>query len=107
MFLTYEKPGKDHPRFGEVEYLVKDGMQTVCYKTTGGYEPLENTGGTGASTSATSVATRPLYILSFTLNGEAEEMTFDDKALLEKTQALYQTKPFIRDVKVTELNVLA
>lgn len=108
MFLTYEKPGIDHPRYGEVDYLVKDGMQTVCYKTKEGYEPLENVAGAKtASGSVSSVDTRPLYVLSFKMNGEAEEMTFEDKTALMQTQALYQTKPFITDVTVKEFKIMA
>ncbi len=102
MQLTYQKLGHDHPMFGKVEFLVADGMKPICYKTKDGYIPLE-TSSTGAALIAakSEVATKPLYVLSFKVNGEAEEMSFTSKKTLDRTIELYGQKAFITDLKTT------
>jgi len=106
MQLTYQKLGSDHPMFGQVEFLVADGMTPLCYKTKTGYIPLES-----SSTSATAVPaevdSKPLYVLSFKVNDEAEEMTFTSKKTLDKTIELFSEKAFITDLKTTTYNVIA
>ncbi len=108
MQLTYQKLGKDHPMFGKVEFLVADGMKPICYKTKDGYMPLE-TSSPGAAQAATKadVVTKPLYVLSFKVNGETEEMTFTSKKTLDRTIELYGQKAFITDLKTTTYNTVA
>ena len=109
MQLTYQKLGKDHPMYGKVESLVADGNTPICYKTKEGYLPLEE----GAAPVATSVEasaavdTKPLYVLSFKVNGEEEEMSFTSKKKLDKTIALYSDKAFITDLTTTTYNIVA
>lgn len=109
MQLTYQKLGTDHPMYGKVESLVADGTQPICYKTKDGYIPLEEGATPVAVVSAQSngadAQNRPLYVLSFTVSGEAEEMTFTSKKKLDKTMALYQEKDYIADLKVTTHNI--
>jgi len=108
MHLTYQKLGKDHPMFGRVEYLVVDELQPICYKTKNGYLPLENSSPAAASEAAKAdVETRPLYIISFKVNDEAEEMTFTSKKKHGKTLEKLKTKPFVSDIKTTTYQVLA
>lgn len=109
MQLTYQKLGTDHPMYGKVESLVADGNQPICYKTKDGYIPLEE----GAASSVAKVAdesavnAKPFYVLSFKVNGEAEEMTFTSKKKLDKTIALYREKEFITDLTTTTHNIVA
>lgn len=109
MQITYQKLGSDHPMFGKVEYLVADGTQPLCYKTKDGYIPLEEGAAPAASApqAQAEVATRDLYVLSFKVNGEAEEQTFTSKKKLDKTVALYQDKGFISDIETKTYKVLA
>ena len=108
MQLTYQKLGKDHPMFGKVEFLVADGMQPICYKTKEGYMPLETSSpGAAQAVAQLDVATKPLYVLSFKVNGEAEEMTFTSKKTLDRTIELYGQKAFITDLKTTTYNTVA
>lgn len=108
MQLTYQKLGQDHPMFGKVEFLVADGVKPVCYKTKEGYIPLETTTPGAALMAAKSeVATKPLYVLSFKVNGEAEEMTFTSKKTLDRTVELYGQKAFITDLKTTTYKTVA
>jgi hypothetical protein len=102
MQLTYQKLGQDHPMFGKVEFLVADGMKPICYKTKDGYIPLEAASpGAALIAAKAEVATKPLYILSFKVNGEAEEMSFTSKKTLDRTLELYGQKAFITDLKTT------
>lgn len=111
MQLSYQKLGSDHPMYGKVDYLVADGTQPICYKTQDGYIPLEEGAAPAvqaaqpASNSADS-NTRTLYVLSFKVSGEAEEMTFMSKKKLDKTIALYEEKEFITDMKTTSYDVV-
>ncbi|MBO1924908.1 hypothetical protein [Thiomicrorhabdus sp. 6S3-12] len=109
MQITYQKLGSDHPMFGKVEYLVADGTQPLCYKTKDGYIPLEEGAAPAAAApqAQAEVATRDLYVLSFKVNGEAEEQTFTSKKKLDKTVALYQEKAFISDIESKTYKVLA
>lgn len=109
MQLTYQKLGKDHPMFGKVEFLVADGMNPICYKTKTGYVPLEEAASPAlASTApAADVKTLPLYVLSFNVNDEAEEMTFTSKKKLDKTIELFSQKEFITDLKTTTYQTVA
>lgn len=110
MQLTYQKLGSDHPMYGKVEYLVADGTTPICYKTKDGYLPLEEGAApvtAAAEPTASDVDTKPLYVLSFKVSGEDEEMTFKSKKKLDKTVALYQEKDFITDMKTTTYNVVA
>lgn len=108
MQLSYQKLGTDHPMYGKVEFLVADGMQPVCYKTKDGYLPLENGAAPVAQQAAQAeVQTRPLYVLSFKVNGEKEEMTFGSQKKLEKSRAKLEQKAFITDFKVTEYKTVA
>lgn len=106
MQLTYEKPGKDHPKYGQVDWLVMDGTTPICYKTQNGYVPLEG-GAVQSAPTAASVDTQPLYVLSFKVNDEAEEMTFKSKKKLDKTVAKLSQKPFVTDLQTTTYQVLA
>ncbi len=104
MQLTYQKLGQDHPMYGKVEFLVADGTTPICYKTKAGYLPLEsNTSANRVvnNTEAIEVKSKPLYVLSFKVNGEKEEMTFSSKKKLDKQIALYSEKAFITDIKTT------
>jgi hypothetical protein len=112
MQLTYQKLGSDHPMYGKVEYLVADGTQPICYKTKDGYIPLEE-GAAPAAAAATSESTKPemsntrtLYVLSFKVSGEAEEMTFTSKKKLDKTVAFYEEKGLITDMKTTSYEIV-
>jgi len=108
MHLTYQKLGTDHPMYGKVESLVADGTKPICYKTKGGYIPLEEGAAPVAvSTEAAEVKSKPLYVLSFKVNDEAEELTFTSKKKLDKTIALYNEKAFITDMKTTTHNIVA
>lgn len=108
MHLTYQKLGTDHPMYGKVESLVADGTKPICYKTKDGYLPLEEGAApVAASTEAAEVNTKPLYVLSFKVNDEAEEMNFTSKKKLDKTIALYSEKEFISDLKTTTYNIMA
>jgi hypothetical protein len=111
MQLTYQKLGSDHPMYGKVEYLVADGTQPICYKTKDGYIPLEEGAAPAVSAPAaaeqTEVNSKPLYVLSFKINGESEEMTFSSKKKHDKTVAFYSDKPFITDMKTTTYQVIA
>ncbi|QBZ84264.1 hypothetical protein GHNINEIG_02342 [Hydrogenovibrio crunogenus] len=108
MQLTYQKLGKDHPMFGKVTFLVADGTTPICYKTENGYIPLEE-GAASAATAPTkeSIDTQPLYVLSFKVNDEAEEMTFKSKKKLDKTVERLNQKPFVTDLKTTTYNVVS
>jgi hypothetical protein len=53
------------------------------------------------------VDTQPLYVLSFKINDEAEEMTFKSKKKLDKTVAKLSQKPFVTDLQTTTYQVLA
>ena len=109
MQITYQKLGNDHPMFGKVEFLVADGTTPLCYKTKEGYLPLEEGSAPlqAASTNAAAdVKTRDLFVLSFKVNGEAEEQTFGSKKKMDKVIALYQEKEFITDIKTQSFKVL-
>lgn len=107
MHLTYQKLGTDHPMYGKVDYLVMDELTPVCYKTQDGYLPL------AAPQSATQVAatvqveTQPLFVLSFKINGEAEEMTFTSKKKADKTQAELSAKSFVTDLSLQTYQIVA
>lgn len=110
MQLTYQKLGKDHPMYGKVEFLVADGMTPVCYKTTEGYLPIASDSAAMAQNSASAKSepeTHPLYVLSFKVNDEAEEMTFTSKKKLEKTQQVLMEKTFVSDVTLQTYQVVA
>ncbi|WP_178862590.1 hypothetical protein [Thiomicrorhabdus cannonii] len=110
MQLSYQKLGKDHPMYGKVEYLVADGTQPICYKTANGYIPLENGAAPVVQTQqagSAEVATQPLYVVSFKINGEAEEMTFTSKESLDKTMEELQQKWYISDLKTTVYKTVA
>lgn len=108
MNLTYQKLGTDHPMYGQVDYLVVDGQQAICYKTQDGYQPLENNASaSNASTQAAELETKPLYVLSFKVNDEAEEMTFNSKKKLDKVQAKLAAKGFVTDFNITTYQVVA
>jgi len=108
MQLTYQKLGSDHPMFGKVEFVVADGLKPVCYKTKEGYLPLEEGAAPSmaAESAAPDVKTRTLYVLSFKVSGEAEQMTFTSEKKLKKTIALYEEKAFISDMKTESYDVL-
>ena len=109
MQITYQKLGNDHPMFGKVDFLVADGTTPLCYKTKEGYIPLE-TAGSAASSAVVEQAeidSKPLYVLSFNVNGEAEEESFTSKKKLDKTIALYSEKNFITDLKTTVYKTVA
>ncbi len=104
MQLTYQKLGQDHPMYGKVDFLVADGTTPICYKTKTGYFPLESNASVTSVTSPIATAevdSKPLYVLSFKVNGEAEEMTFSSKKKLDKRIALFSEKAFITDMKTT------
>lgn len=112
MQITYQKLGNDHPMFGKVEFLVADGTTPLCYKTKEGYLPLSEgsapaVAASAPSASAVDVKTRDLFVLSFKINGEAEEMTFGSKKKMDKTIALYQEKEFITDIETKTYKILA
>lgn len=108
MQITYQKLGCDHPMFGKVDFLVADGSTPLCYKTKEGYLPLESSTPSNASVSAQAdVETKPLYVLSFNVNGEAEELSFTSKKKLDKTIVLYSEKAFITDLKTTTYKTVA
>ena len=108
MQLTYQKLGSDHPMFGKVEFLVADGMTPICYKTKDGYIPLETSSPGGAKIAAQAdVVTKPLYVLSFKVNGETEEMSFTSKKTLDRTIELYGQKAFMTDLKTATYKTVA
>ena len=110
MHLTYQKLGTDHPMYGKVESLVADGTKPICYKTKDGYMPLEEGAApavAAVSNETANLETKPLYVLSFKVNGEAEEMSFTSKKKLDKTIALYSEKEFITDLNTTTYNIVA
>ncbi|BBP44613.1 hypothetical protein [Thiosulfativibrio zosterae] len=108
MHLSYEKLGTDHPMYGKVEYIVMDEQTPVCYKTATGYLSLDASASpTQSGVSAADIETTPLYVLSFSINGDAEEMTFSSKAQLEKTKAAYEAKGFVKDIKTTVYQTVA
>jgi len=106
MQITYQKLGNDHPMFGKVEFLVADGTTPLCYKTKDGYMPLESSSAPVVATAA-DVDSKPLYVLSFNVNGEAEEESFTSKKKLDKTIALYSEKAFITDLKTTSYQTVS
>ncbi len=102
MHLSYEKLGLDHPMYGKAEYVVMDELQPVCYKTKAGYLPIEPNITSSSSEQAhfsVAVKSQPLYILSFKVNDEVEEMVFKSKKKFDKTMALFGTKEFITDLE--------
>ncbi|GKT11490.1 MAG: hypothetical protein ISEC1_P0454 [Thiomicrorhabdus sp.] len=109
MQITYQKLGNDHPMFGKVDFLVADGTTPLCYKTKDGYQPLESSisSANASATAQVDIDTKPLYVLSFKVNGEAEEETFTSKKKLDKTIALYSEKAFITDLKTTAYKTVA
>lgn len=107
MHLSYEKVGIDHPMFGKVEYVVMDEQTPVCYKTATGYLPLAGASIATAKTSAADIETTPLYVLSFSINGDAEQMTFTSKAQLDKTKTAFEAKGFVKELKVTVYQTVA
>ncbi|GAB6069051.1 hypothetical protein JCM30760_01480 [Thiomicrorhabdus hydrogeniphila] len=109
MHLTYQKLGTDHPMYGKVESLVADGTKPICYKTKDGYLPLEDGAApaVAATNQAADVNTKPLYVLSFAINGEKEEMNFTSKKKLDKTIALFSEKEYITDLNTTTYNIVA
>ncbi|HBQ44566.1 MAG TPA: hypothetical protein DD716_02805 [Thiomicrospira sp.] len=108
MHLSYEKLGSDHVMFGKVDYIVMDGLQAVCYKSKEGYLPLSADGtnvvapANSASDNKQQQRARSLFVLSFKINDEAEEITFKSKKKMDKTIAFYQTHSFITDINFTE-----
>lgn len=108
MQLTYQKLGTDHPMYGKVDFLVADGMTPICYKTKDGYQPLEDGAAPAAQAAAPAadVKTRSLFVLSFKINDEAEEMTFGSKKKMDKAIAKLQEKDFVTDIKSVEHKVL-
>lgn len=107
MHLSYEKLGTDHPMFGKVDYVVMDEQTPVCYKTATGYLPLAAESGVPAKASAADIATTPLYVLSFSINGDVEQMTFSSKAQLDKTKAAFEAKGFVKDLSVSVYQTVA
>ena len=113
MQLSYQKLGSDHPMFGKVEYLVADGTQPICYKTKDGYIPLEEGAAPVVHAAQTEADKNPanqnrtLFVLSFKVSGEEEEMTFTSKKKMDKTIALYQDKEFITDIQTKTYEVVA
>lgn len=103
MQLSYQKPGIDHPVYGNVEYIVTDGTTPLCFKTADGYRPLDATSASQSVQTNSAPTGEPLYVLSFKVNDDAEELTFRSKKMLEKTLELYAQKPFITEVKTTTL----
>jgi hypothetical protein len=104
MHLSYEKLGTDHKMYSKVDYIVMDGMQAVCYKGKEGYIPLESDGTTKSIVAEDKQQQRAssLFVLSFKINGETEEMTFKSKKKMDKTIAFYKEKEFITDVETAE-----
>ena len=108
MHLSYEKLGTDHPMYGKVEYIVMDAMQAVCYKGKEGYIPLAVDSSDKPVEQAkhgqqtNQQRSRSLFVLSFKINGEIEEMTFKSKKKMDKTIAFYKQKEFITDFNSTE-----
>lgn len=107
MHLSYEKLGTDHPMYGKVEYIVMDEQTPVCYKTAQGYMPLDASSAPVQTGTTADIETTPLYVLSFSINGDAEEMTFSSKAQLEKTKAAFEAKGFVKDLKTTVYQTVA
>ncbi len=107
MQLTYQKLGKDHPFFDKVDYLVADGTTPICYKIREGYLPLESdVSSVTVECTELAVEIKPLYVLSFKVNGETEEMTFFSKKKLEKQKEFLSEKAFITDFKTTVYKVV-
>lgn len=108
MQLTYQKPGKDHPMFGKVDFIVAAGTQELCYKTGDSYQPVASQVAVSkAEEKAPEVKTQPLYVLSFTINGEPEEMTFKSKKKHDKTKEALEAKGFVKDIQTTVYQILA
>lgn len=111
MHLSYEKLGLDHPMHGKADYIVMDGMMPVCYKTQDGYLPIAGEASASASSeqakSKSEADTKPLYVLSFKVNGEPEEMTFKSKKKLDKTLSLFKEKAYISDLETNEYQTVA
>lgn len=106
MQLTYQKVGKDHPMFGKVDFVVADGTTELCYKTKDGYQPIQGAAPAAAANPTADVKTRPLYVLSFTINDEAEEMTFGSQKKMDKAIAKLKEKDFVGNIKTTEHQVI-
>lgn len=106
MQLTYQKLGKDHPMYGKVDFLVADGTTPICYKTAEGYVPLEDGAKPAAAQATADVKTRSLFVLSFKVNDEAEEMTFGSKKKMDKVIEKLKAKTFVTDINSTEHQVL-
>ena len=106
MQISYQKPGKDHPMYGKVDFIVADGSQPLCYKTENGYLPLENAGAAAIQAAEPKVETKPLYVLSFKINDEPEEMTFTSKKQHDKAKAALEAKGYVTDLKTTTYQVL-
>lgn len=107
MNLSYEKLGTDHKMYGKVEYLVMDGTQEICYKNKDGYISLESDGkarlnSAKAKQDKAIQRVNSLFVLSFKINDEEEEMTFKSKTEMDKTIAFYKEKEFITDFETTE-----
>ena len=108
MQLTYAKPGRDHPMFGRVDFIVADGNQPIAYKMGNQYLPIEtNAAQSAPQASSEQVETQPLFVLQFKINDEPEEMTFRSKKRLEKTQAALSEKAYVTDLTVKTYQVLA
>jgi hypothetical protein len=98
--------------FGRVDFIVADGTTPLCYKVGEQYLPLETGAQPAAQTtsdasSSASVATRDLFVLSFKINDEAEEMTFTSKKKLDKARTALSERPFVSDLAVKTYQVLA
>ena len=107
MHLSYEKLGTDHPMYGKVDYIVMDEMQPVCYKGKEGYLPLSADGSAPVAVAPVEnkqaqQRAKSLFVLSFKINAEAEEMTFKSKKKMDKTIAFYKDKAFVTDISFVE-----
>lgn len=107
MHLSYEKLATDHKMYGKAEYIVMDGMQAVCYKSKNGYIALESDGRSKPKIVQEKISSNQqrassLFVLSFTINGEKEEMTFKSKNKMDKTIAFYKEKAFIDNLSSVE-----
>jgi len=105
MHLTYEKLGTDHKLYGKVDYVVMDAMQPICYKGKEGYVALEADATIKQPIAPQNNANQrvnSLFVLSFKVNGESEEMTFKSKKKMDKTIAFYKGKEFISDLETQE-----
>lgn len=106
MHLSYEKLGLDHPMYGKAEYIVMDQLQAVCYKTKEGYLPIESKTNSSTAQNSIEVKSHSLYVLSFKMNDEAEEMTFKSKKKHDKAQSFFSTKDYITDIQTTVYKTL-